>query len=98
MKLNKKKVIDWMLKSKSYSQVGIFYNDNGGMFIIYTDKSKENFYITGDEFNWERGWKWTQGRIVTKPASGVQIIDANVVLTIDETIAALLQLKNYYGV
>lgn len=41
-----------------FSVVGKFDNVHGEEFIIYQVESRPYYFITGDEFSWEIGWRF----------------------------------------
>ena len=45
-------------KDTDYKAIGEFRNEYGELFVLYTSKYSKNIFITGDEFDWEGGWKY----------------------------------------
>ena len=54
------------LENIKAERVGAFSNEHGELFVLYTLPSIPLIFVTGDELDWEMGWRWTGTRALAQ--------------------------------
>lgn len=73
-----KKLFDDVIKGGHFQLLGTFENEHGELFVMHKITNGASIFLTGDEFDWEMGWKY----------NGVRSAYQEITLTKEEAIQA----------